>query len=295
MKKASTYLFSVILTILLILSMLGTIGLMLMKFRALNAGTCLQLVQSQDLAERVHQSLEKYYQEQENVTGIPLSVYADSISTGECDKLIRLSITNAFGYMNGTVDEFGIKPDFSELKADMTAFFEDYAEKNDFEKDETYQKKLDEAQLAAQTNIKTECDVFRFATLQEAGLIDKVKKVVPYVGFGLIGCAAADLLLFLLLLAVNRKEKQHVWYWLGNSLLVSAILIMIPAVWLNVTRWFDKFAVKTDQIFAAVTGYLYGLTHAAITAAGVAILLAVCSYILFIIQHRMRNARTNGR
>ena len=295
MKKASTYLFSVFLTLLMIVSLLGTVGLFLMRFRALSAGTCLQLIQKQNLSERVAQSLEKYYQEQENTSGIPLSVYEDSITTSECDKYIRSSITNAFGYLNGTVDEFGIKPDFAELKADMTAFFEDYAEKNDYEKDEVYENKLKQVLQTEQAYIQTECDVFRFATLQEAGLLDKVKPYVPWVNIGLIGCLIADAVLFVLLLVVNRKEKQHVWYWTGNAFLISAILMMVPSIWLNVTRWFDKFAVKTDQIFAAVTGYLYGLTHAVITAAGVGILVAVCFYILFVIQHRMRNARTNGR
>lgn len=295
MKKASTYLISVILTLLLIFSIIGTFGLLLVKLRALSAGNCLQLVQSQELPERVHQSLEKYYTEQENTSGIPLSAYADSISTAATDTIIRATITNAFSYLNGNADSLGIEPDFSELKADMTAFFEDYAEKNGYEKDEKYQQTLQKAIDNAQKYITSECDVFRFGTLHEAGMIDKVKPFIPWVGYGLIGCCVLDIVLLVLLIVVNRKEKETVWYWLGSAVLVSSVLVLVPTVWLSATRWFDKFAVKTDQIFAAVTGYLYGITHAAAVISGIGIVVAFCFYIISMIQHRKRNARTNGR
>lgn len=297
MKKASTYIFSVLVTLLLIAVLIATAGLHLMKYRALSAGTCLQLMQTERLPERVHLSLEKYYTEQENTSGIPLAVYADSITEAQCEKHMRELLSYTFNGLNAGGDETGItyNPDFSELETDMTAFFEDYAEKNDYEKDEKYQQTLQKAIDNAKSYIEQECDVFRSQTLREAGLLDKVKKYVPWISRGLIACAASSVVLFVLLLIINRKEKGHVWYWLGNALLVASILGLIPTVWLNVTRWFDKFAVKTDQIFAAVTGYLYGLTHAAATICGIGIVLAFCCYVVFMIQHRMHHARTNGR
>ena len=295
MKKASTYIISVILTLFLIFSIIGTMGLLLVKMRALSAGNCLQLVQSEELPERVHQSLEKYYTEQENTSGIPLSAYADSISTAETEKLIRSTITNAFAYLNGNAEKLGIEYDFNELKADLTAFFEDYAEKNGYEKDEKYQQTLQKAIDNAKNYISSECDVFRFKTLHEAGMIDKAKPFIPWVGYGLIGFCILDAVLLILLIICNRKEKESVWYWLASGVLVSSVLVLVPAIWLSATHWFDKFAVKTDQIFAAVTGFLYGITHTAAMIAGAGIVVAFCFFIISMIQHRKQNARTNGR
>ena len=68
-------------------------------------------------------------------------------------------------------------------------------------------------------------------------------------------------------------------YRLGSAVLVGSLLLLIPAAWLQLTHWFDRFAVKSDHVFAAVTGYLYTLTGTAITAGAAGIVLALCLFL----------------
>jgi hypothetical protein len=67
----------------------------------------------------------------------------------------------------------------------------------------------------------------------------------------------------------------------------------VPAVYLQATNWFDRFAVKSDQVFAAVTGYLYKMTGTVITAGVIGLVLAVCLYLLRAVMRRKEVSPTD--
>ncbi len=286
MKKPLTYALSVVIALLLVFSYLGAVAGGILKFRALSSGTALKIAESEQLAQKVHDTLEAYYVQQENVTGIPADTYADAINAEALTPIIRELIADGFGYVNGTVSEVAVSPDFSALENNMTAFFVRYAEENGYERDGLFDEKLSAAIETAEENILTACDVFRFRTLADAGYLKKLRLAAPWANYLLIGSLAAILLLLVILGVLYRKEKPMLLYWLGTSVLVGSVLMLIPAVWLTATRWFDRFAVKEDQIFTAVTGYLYSLTGTAITAAIIGIVLAAVLYVMLGIVSR---------
>ena len=117
----------------------------------------------------------------------------------------------------------------------------------------------------------------------------------------LIGAVLILALLMLVLSILYRREPAMLCYWGGTAVLVSSVLMLIPALYLQGTRWFDRFAVKEDAVFAAVTGYLYSMTGTVITAAIIGIVLAAAIYLLYgIVSHASpdrarREAKRNMR
>ena len=291
MKKPIRYLFSVLLTVLLVFCCLGAAGAAVFRTKALNIDTFTRLVQQENLPEKVHAELLTYFTDQENVTGIPADTYAASIAEDKLRIIITDTVHRAFEYLDGRGEFDRITPDFSALETDMTAFFRKYAEENGCEQDAVFDNTLAKAISAGEEKIRSACDVFRFSTLYDAGMLKQAKAAVPLVKYLLIGSLAGTAVLIVLLLLLNLNRKSRTFYWVGSAVLVSALLLLIPAVWLQATRWFDRFAVKSDQVFAAVTGYLYTMTGTAITAAVIGIMLAVCLYLLAGITGRARRRR----
>lgn len=295
MKKASAYILSLIFTLLLTFVCIAACAAGVFRFCALNTDTALKLVGSQDLAAKVHSALETDFRQQESTSGIPASLYAPYISAEQLEPVIRDSVANGFAYLRGDTASLGVSPDFSALETDIRRFFSDYAAEKNIEKNETYESAVKSTIDNAESKILSACDVFRFATLNETGMIGQVRPYLPWAGAGAIGLIAAAALLILILFAVNHSEPEHGLYFTGIALAISSVLLMIPAVWLEKTRWFDRFAVKTDHTFAAVTGFLYANTHAVIRTACIALAAGLLMFLLFGILHGLRCRRESVR
>ncbi|MCR5307059.1 MAG: hypothetical protein K6E36_11215 [Oscillospiraceae bacterium] len=290
MRKPLTYLTGVMITLLMIFCLLGLTAGALVRCKAAQPDTFTGIIRSKDLAEKVHEHLTVYFTEQENVTGIPASVYERSVTAEKLRPMLLDTAEQAFLYLDGRTDYIGISPDMTELKEDLTAFFEQYAAENGYERDSKYDEVLTNAIRSATNNIKSACDVYRFSLLGDAGVMKKVRRALPHTKYLMIGCGAGIAVLLLILLMLHRQDKPAVLYWFGSAVLVSSLLMLIPAAWLQITHWFDRFAVKSDQVFAAVTGYLYTMTGTVITVSVIGIVLALCLY-LFSGILRQRSAK----
>lgn len=287
MRKPLTYLTGVLTTLLMIFCLLGLTAGALLRWKALNPDTFTGIIRSKNLAEAVNENLASYFSEQENVTGIPAAVYQRAIAQEKLHPLLLETVSQAFSYLDGKTDYLGISAEMPELNEDLTAFFEQYAAENGYERDSKYDEVLANALRSAQNTVKSSCDVYRFSLLGDAGVMKKVRRAMPHTKYLMIGCGAGIAVLLLILLMLHRQEKATVLYWFGSAVLVSSLLMLIPAAWLQVTHWFDRFAVKSDQVFTAVTGYLYTMTGTVITVSVIGIVLALCLYVFSgILQHR---------
>ena len=291
MKRPAVYIASVFFTLLLIFSILAAMGTGVVRFYALDTGTGLQIVQQQSLPERVHTALETEFRQRESTTGIPAEIYADAITPEMLEPIIRDTASNGFAYVRGDTASLGVSPDFSALEERLQKFFSDYAEAEHLKKDETYSEAVRSTIAEAEDIICKACDVYRFGSLNDSGLMKQAKTYIPWLGFAAIALAALSLLLIAVLFTINLHEAEHGCYWSATALLIASLLLLIPSAWLHSTRWFDRFAVKTDQTFAAVTGYLYANTHQMILTAITGIGIAVLMYIIFSLLHTRRRKR----
>lgn len=288
MKRPIQYLLSVMLTLLLVFTTAGSVILGILQYRALDAVTCNQILAEKNLDVRVLENLTAYYTEQVNTSGIPADVYTKSLSTEQIKGIIEQSIDNAFGYLHGTQDFTTVDADFSLLEENLTAFFKQYAEENGYQQDKTFEKSLQTAIDNAKTNVLTTADVFRFQTLYEAKVLTKLRPYVPWVSRGLIICIAASVILLVMLALLHRKELKTLLYWAASALFTASLLMLVPAMVIHFSRWFDRFAVKADQIFVAVTSYLYDMTAAVMVAGCIGIVIATALWLGFGLLRRKK-------
>lgn len=280
MKRIRCYLPNVLLSFLLVFCLMGTEGLLLVKYAALRPQTFAAVAQQQALADKAYATLTKEFKTRSNSTGIPAEVYLDAIGTDMLSKGITDSTAGALAYLNGETDSYQFTMDFSALEASVTAFFEQYAEENGYEKDTVYEAKVASAIEEAEAEILFVADTFKLSVIQKNGWLEKARHYMGWLDKGLLLCAGSTLLVVVVLVLCNRRQKPFLCYWTGLSACIAGILLLVPCIYVKATDYFSSFVIKDPQIFAAVIGYLNRMTTlltitAGITAA-VGVLLLCC-------------------
>lgn len=291
MKKAFQYIACVIFSLLLAFSLMATGALIAVDRIALNEEACVALIDAQALPEKARQSLEKHFDEQQNTTGVPATLFTESIAVDKLRVLMEDTIRNGFAYLNGETETIGISADFYALEADLRLFYSSYADMYGYAKDEAYEAAVEEAIQISEESICTSVDIFRFKSLADAGMMQKVRAVMPWISRGVLCCAVLDVVLLLILVLLNRKNLRRTWYWLACALCSAGVILYVPTAWLKSAEWFDRFTVKAPQTFAAVTAHLYHTTDAVKTYAVVCIVTAAVLWVICAVCGMMRKRK----
>ena len=283
MKKSNSYLPCVILSVLMVFTLIGTSAAFTFQ-HFMNYDYAVTICKQHQLDSKVNQSLQKYFDDKVNTTGIPSDIYMKSISNQWIDDTMKLSLKSGFDFLtNKNTDSYNFNPDFSAVDSSLDSFFSDYAEKNGYQKDSVFENKLDSAKQNAHQAIKDYTDILKFNTLYSEGVLKSVRTYTllatsPILSIAILACLA---ILFALTLLFCRKNKIFTLYWIATSILVSSAIILIPCIYLKATNYFDSFVIKQEQIFIAFTSYMYSAVNFLITlqiilSAAAVIMLAVC-------------------
>ena len=142
MSKATTsgmgkggLLLRLILSILLVFSLLGTVGSAVGVSVLCGPSQLISQMHRHDAGQKVYDSLNTKFQNDYNTTAVPAEVYMDTISVDWLEQCMENKVTALYGKGSGDID-------FSALESSITDYFEKYAEENNCAKDDTYNEKL---------------------------------------------------------------------------------------------------------------------------------------------------------
>lgn len=259
MKKISNYIPSVILSVLLIISLIGT-SLAFTVFIRLDPDKTISFAEDEKLYEKSYAAIEKYYKEKAGSTGIPAEVFMNSITDDYVKKVVDSQIEATYRVFESGRNYSAANIPNPELEASIDDFFNDYADKTGYTKDEKFEKKLSETKQQAYKTINNSCDVFKIESMQSHGLLSKISKLYRRKSTITAVFIILDVVLVGLLLLVNIRRRDF-FYWTGISAVISALIALIPSVRLVRTKYFDSFTIKQPQVFAAYTKTLYSLTN----------------------------------
>lgn len=278
MKNAVSYVFSFIISVLLVLMTVVSLICLTVKSYS-NPEKIQQLINDKNISHIVYTELEKYYSERYNTTGIPADVYMNAVDEDYLNDIIMYRIRSGFGQLNGLLYE---KKDIRNEKLDMALsnFYSDYADSIGAEKDAKYDEKLSDAKANAYNIIDDYCDVYKIKTMQSHNILKKLSpfymKIPTVTGILLI----ADVFLLLILFLVNLKSKSAFLYWSGISALISGIIGTLPCIYLTATDYFSAFTIKQAHIYTAYTGAMTAVTNSFMTAS---IITASAGIVLIVI------------
>lgn len=257
LKSLEKYLSCVIVSVLIVLLSIVFATLTFTKSSVLSGKVFFEALSSKDVYSKVYNTLDSYYQEQYNTTGIPKEVYLDAIDLEEIETITNDVTYHGVNYICGNPNTFKVTYNFDKLETSINDFFEDYAKSIGYEKDDAYYAKVSEVTQNAIDKITSECDVFNWESLQSAGVLDTLAKYMPYVTYAQIGVGVAILVLLVILGYLNGRYfiLDNV-YWVGSSLAIASVIMLIPCIYLKTTDYFSSFSIKSETIFNSITGVL---------------------------------------
>ena len=276
MSKATTsgmgkggLLLRLILSILLVFSLLGTVGSAVGVSVLCGPSQLISQMHRHDAGQKVYDSLNTRFQNDYNTTAVPAEVYMDTISVDWLEQCMENKVTALYGKGSGDID-------FSALESSITDYFEKYAEENNCAKDDTYNEKLRETIDNGEKVISDATDLLRTETLQKSGYLSKLHKLrtLTFAGEGVCG------VLTVLLLLLLRNG-----YWIGTGALLTAGAGVIFG-----TGVIHRFVLKEAAVYAVVTGTMTALTTAVLVSGIVLLALGVVLLALHLKGQRSEKA-----
>ena len=280
MKKISTYIPSVIISVLMIFCFLGGAAALIADIN-INPDKTVKFAEEEKIDDKVMASIDKYYREKANSTGIPATVFTDSISREYVREQIRIYIDSTYDVLEDG-GKFSAEPSKNEeLEAAIDKFFNDYADDTNYEKDAEFEKKLENTKKNAYKTIGGYCDIFKVSSMESHGLLKKLSKLYSRRYPLTIALSAFGTALIVLLFIIHRRNRKEILYWCGISAVIAGIMGAFPCLYLISTKYYDSFSIKQPQVFAAYTKSLYALTEA-YTAACIAIaVIGICMIVIY--------------
>lgn len=261
MNKLSTYLASLLVSVFLVLSIIASSAALLADINV-TRDKAIKLAESENIYEKVYDEIDKYYESRYGSSGIPSSVYMDSITQEYISECVRNGITSTFATLEkGAGFDLSISKN-DKLESNINEFFNNYAEKEGYLKDDKFDKKIGETTTLAYKTIKSHSDIYKASALQEHKVLGKMSVIYQKRAPLTVMLIAADVILIVLLLIINRKKKVTVLYWMGISSIIAGISGSVPSLILLATKFYDSFSIKQPSVFTAYTSAMYKLTEA---------------------------------
>lgn len=286
MKKFSTYLPSLIISVILVFMIIGSAIMVIVDINV-TAEKSIALSEENNICSSVHSELEKYFTDQYNTTGVPSQTYMDALDENYLKSVINLYTESLFSSLESGNPVTVEVPKNQSLESNIEKFFSSYAENFGYEKDKTYEKKLQETIDSSYRVIENHCDVYKYSSLKKHGVLTKISKIYGHINTITVACIAVSVFLILLLLLINRKNISVCLYWIGISSLIAGIFGTVPSIYLISSRYFDAFVIKQPQVFNAFTSAMYGLTRS-FMAVNIAILsIGICFIVIYTVVNNM--------
>ena len=153
MKKITTYIPSVIISVLLIFCFLCGSAALIVDVNLTSSRT-VKFAENENIDEKVMASINKHYREKANSTGIPASVYTDNISREYVREQMKIYIDATYDTLENGGKFKAETSENKELEAALDKFFNDYAEESGYEKGPDFDKKLEPYYISARPRLE---------------------------------------------------------------------------------------------------------------------------------------------
>lgn len=275
----------VLLTILLTFTVLGTLISGYAGYLLSSPQVCITQIEKQNVAEKVHDSIESYFTSQYQTTAIPPETYLDVITEDWIADQLANRVRSEYERLNNADLLYHL--DMTDLEAALTQFFSDYAEEINYPKDTVYEEKLQETIEKARTELTSQLDVYHFTTMQNANIFNKLIGKQTYLWLLCGGCGILSVVLIAVLVLLERKGEWGKLYFPGCALLMNGIFLTVPTAWALATSYFSGLAIKVPAVYAALTGVLYHCTRVGLIAGIVLLVLGLVAVLGSTIVKRM--------
>lgn len=290
MRSFKTYIPNLILSVLLVFSFIGTLGLLAAKEIA-SPSKLKTMTANNEISAKIRTELGKYFEDRYNVTGIPADSYTSALTDEYIQQTVDMYIDCGFNYINGSdAPDFKI-PENKKLVENLSNVFNNYADSIAYEKDDLFYIKLNETIESAYNAVGEYSDVYKMSAMYNSKTLDKIRKIYPHLNSMVFGTSIACVVLMIILLALNRKNKSDTLYWIGISAALAGIIGAVPSIYLIKSNYFDSFTIKQPQIFTSFTSAMYKAVQIFMNFELIILAVGIILAILYLFFHGRKTAK----
>lgn len=288
MKKLYHY------TPMLILSLITAFILMIFEISAFISQTLFKPQIYSDtmgkgsISQTIYDELDEYFKQYSAPTGIPHEVFTKSLDKKKLSNAAYALLTDSLSYLtNPDAPKPQVTYDFTQLESDITEYIENYSEQNEIEKDEEYYSLIDSTITTAKEQIENKLDIMMLYTLSQTGFASKLHKYAGMVNIGMTASAILLAVLLSLMVFIDRHHPRDFPYWTGSIMFCSSAVILVPAIYLKKTRFFDGFFMRSEHIYRTVTGLFSEILDKIIFSQTIILAIGVFLIILTLVIHKL--------
>ncbi len=281
MNSKLKFILSMFISLFLIFGIIVTYIGYLGKYLLSSSDFCISQIENTNIAQTVYDNLELTFDSQYSTTAIPAEVYMDCIDVEWIENTMKEHVYSSYSLLQGTAEQVAYSPDYTELEASITQYFEEYAQQNNYQKDEVYNQKLTQSIENAKTIINNSTDIYKLEVMKKANIWSKagklkniIEKIVPV-------CTISVIVLIVILILFKNPV-----YWIGTSLFASGAILTVPTVWVLASSVIRSFSIKEVAIYTVVTGAMTQLTEIVMISGIIMLVIGIIMIISGIIMNR---------
>lgn len=295
MKVSEKYILNLILSILMVFSLLGTVGLSFVKNHLLNETTYTQNSEKNNIPQMAYDEINTYFTNSTDYSRIPADVYMSAISEEDVKSIINLKIQWLFDYITAENSKTSVEridySYYSALEKSITDYFEEFAKENNVEVDEAYNTQLQNTIDTAISEIDNYTDIYLIDLIEKTGAIEKVRKYYNLINILMYVCIAVTVLCAAIIVILTRKRIANTLYWLSISGICMSIIMLIPTLWLKISGVTNKLIIRNKCVYSAYTGFLSNSIGSLLTTVIITFAISAAILIIAIVISKFTNKK----
>lgn len=196
----------------------------------LNPNSYFDYINTPSYYEKLREQIDFGLEEVGRFSNVPGEVLTSSLSDSEIKEYTQTATREMLQFLRGEIKDYTLKFDTEKLKNNLETYVKDYANQRNQPYSEELQKEVEAITKMAGDRIETYTMVVDPTLLKELNLDKKVQSVLSKVTLAMIGSGILILLLSFFLWSTNRNHRMRTLWWVGSSIGVSSIVLLIPGI-----------------------------------------------------------------
>ncbi len=235
-----------------------------------------------------YDDLETYFTQFSAPTGIPAEVFIDPLDKDVISDSAFQLLTDSLSYLTDkNAPKPEIKYDFKPFEDSVVGYIEDYSDRNDIIKDDSYYDLIDNTVSTGEGQIRHHLDVMMLYQLSNSSYGELLHEKSGLIRMIMLGSGGALLLIMAIMVIIDRNHPRDLPYWAGMVISVTSVILLIPCTYLNKINYFSTFFVRSPHIYLTVTGVFQTMLNMIIYFETVMLIIGLILIVLTIIIHML--------
>lgn len=255
---------AIIISITLVTVLLLTFAAIFFKLEVLNPTTYTKAFEENKIYSEIYEDIYTDINKYVANNNLPKGIFDDVISKSDVVEVVNNDIFSVVGYIKSEIDKVPVI-NLSVYESRLEESLNEYVESDeykDYVRANYYNYDFEELDLDAikddiLDSIKDKLVIIDNKTLADSAGIIKMSKYADLVDSGLIIIAliAAVFVLCGLYLPIWKKRKKRKFAWIGATIMISGLIMIIIGTVVSITGVYENIAVKVPYI-ATVIGFV---------------------------------------